>query len=31
MKDKQIFVDTNILVYAFDKDAGEKHKLQKRR
>lgn len=31
MKDKQIFVDTNILVYAFDKDAGEKHKLAKKK
>jgi predicted nucleic acid-binding protein len=25
MSDKQVFVDTNILVYAHDKDAGIKH------
>ena len=29
MKDKQIFVDTNILVYAFDKEAGEKRNIAK--
>jgi len=25
MKDKQIFVDTNILVYAHDRDSGERY------
>ena len=25
MSDKQVFVDTNILIYAHDKDAGEKY------
>ena len=27
MSDNQVFVDTNILVYAHDKDAGEKHPI----
>lgn len=31
MNDKHIFVDTNILVYAHDVDAGEKHVSAKRR
>ena len=26
MKDRHIFVDTNILVYAHDQDSGEKHR-----
>jgi predicted nucleic acid-binding protein len=25
MSDNQVFVDTNILVYAHDQDAGSKH------
>jgi predicted nucleic acid-binding protein len=25
MRDEQVFVDTNILVYAYDRDAGLKH------
>ncbi|HWR59698.1 MAG TPA: PIN domain-containing protein [Thermodesulfovibrionales bacterium] len=25
MSDDKVFVDTNVLVYAYDKDAGEKH------
>ncbi|MBI1977067.1 MAG: PIN domain-containing protein [Candidatus Omnitrophica bacterium] len=29
MGDKQIFVDTNILVYAHDLDAQEKHQIAK--
>jgi predicted nucleic acid-binding protein len=29
MNDKQIFVDTNILVYAHDREAGRKHHLAK--
>ena len=29
MPDKQIFVDTNILVYAHDRDAGDKHQAAK--
>jgi predicted nucleic acid-binding protein len=29
MNDKQVFVDTNILVYAHDKDAGIKHQKAK--
>jgi len=31
MNDKQILVDTNILVYAHDGDAGEKHIAARRR
>ncbi len=27
MNDKQVFVDTNILVYALDKQAGRKHQI----
>lgn len=27
MTEAQIFVDTNILIYAVDRDAGEKHEL----
>ena len=27
----QVFVDTNILVYAYDKDAGEKHRIARDR
>ncbi len=27
MKVKQIFLDTNILLYAYDNDAGEKHRI----
>jgi len=27
MSDDQVFVDTNILVYAHDRDAGEKHRI----
>ena len=26
MKDDKVFVDTNIVVYAYDVSAGEKHK-----
>ena len=26
MSDRRVFVDTNILVYAYDRDAGGKHK-----
>ncbi len=29
MKDKRIFVDTNILIYAHDKDAGERYNIAK--
>jgi len=29
MSDNQVFVDTNILVYAHDKDAGSKHRRAK--
>jgi predicted nucleic acid-binding protein len=29
MSDNHIFVDTNILVYAYDKDAGNKHSIAK--
>ncbi len=29
MRDKPIFIDTNILIYAHDLDAKEKHKLAK--
>jgi predicted nucleic acid-binding protein len=29
MKDKVIFIDTNILVYAYDTDAGKKHEQAK--
>ena len=29
MKDKGVFVDTNILIYAHDLDAKEKHTLAK--
>lgn len=29
MSDDAVFVDTNILVYAHDKDAGEKHRIAK--
>ena len=29
MSDEHIFVDTNILVYAYDRDAGEKHRIAK--
>jgi predicted nucleic acid-binding protein len=29
MSDKQVFVDTNILVYAHDKDAGDKYRMAK--
>lgn len=29
MSDKPIFVDTNILIYAHDKDAGEKYRTAK--
>lgn len=25
MRGDKVFVDTNVLVYAYDKDAGEKH------
>ena len=31
MENKQIFVDTNILIYAHDLDAQEKHKTAKSR
>ena len=31
MLSKQIFVDTNILVYALDRDAGDKHQAAKSR
>lgn len=27
MKDESVFLDTNILVYAHDKDAGERHSI----
>jgi predicted nucleic acid-binding protein len=27
MKDDKVFVDTNIIVYAYDVSAGEKHKI----
>lgn len=27
MSDKQVFVDTNILVYAHDRDAGDRHAI----
>ena len=27
MKSKPVFVDTNILVYAHDRDAGDKHRI----
>lgn len=30
MKDKHAFVDTNILYYAYDKKAGEKHEKGKK-
>ena len=30
MNDNRIFVDTNILVYAYDKDAGGKQKGKSR-
>ncbi len=29
MSDDQVFVDTNILVYAHDKDAGDKYRMAK--
>jgi predicted nucleic acid-binding protein len=29
MSDEQVFVDTNILVYAHDKDAGDKYLMAK--
>ena len=29
MSDNQVFVDTNILVYAHDKDAGDKYRAAK--
>ena len=29
MSGDQVFVDTNILVYAHDKDAGDKHRIAK--
>jgi predicted nucleic acid-binding protein len=29
MSDDQVFVDTNILVYAHDKDAGDKYRIAK--
>ena len=29
MADKPVFIDTNILFYAYDKDAGEKHAICK--
>ena len=29
MKDKRIFMDTNILIYAHDKDAGERYNIAK--
>lgn len=29
MSDDQVFVDTNILVYAHDKDAGNKYRIAK--
>jgi predicted nucleic acid-binding protein len=31
MSDDHVFIDTNILVYAHDKDAGEKHILAARK
>jgi len=31
MRDKAIFLDTNILVYAHDRDAGAKHTTARRR
>lgn len=27
MKGDKVFVDTNVIVYAYDKDAGEKHRI----
>lgn len=27
MNGDKVFVDTNVLVYAYDKDAGEKHRI----
>lgn len=30
MQDRKVFVDTNILVYAYDKDAGAKHDRAKK-
>ena len=27
MKDGKVFIDTNVLVYAYDASAGEKHKI----
>jgi predicted nucleic acid-binding protein len=29
MNDKPVFVDTNILIYAHDKDAGDKYRAAK--
>ena len=31
MNDNRVFVDTNVLVYAHDVDAGEKHTVAKRK
>jgi predicted nucleic acid-binding protein len=30
MTDKSVFIDTNILVYAYDRTAGEKHNRSKK-
>jgi predicted nucleic acid-binding protein len=30
MSDARVFVDTNILVYAYDSSAGDKHKIAKK-
>jgi len=27
MKEDKVFIDTNVLVYAYDASAGEKHKI----